>query len=118
MPTKALVNNDYIMDQDASVPFISPEFELTLPIESLNYQIRYDEGVAGLITWQGTIDGINWETLDLCEPVTLTIDGLARGSDIISILKIWETISAIRFTWGPAGASPGNINVSLRIGPI
>lgn len=117
----AIVNENYIVDEDSSVSFTSPIIDLEAPLRAINYQVSWDEGVQGELVWQASIvdDPFLWEDLVNCKDVKLSIpsDGSGNNHSILSIEGIWLTVGYLRFEWRPSG-SVGLLNVSIRIVPV
>ena len=117
----AIVNENYIVDQDSSVGFQSPIVDLESALSAINYQVLWDADVSGELVWQASIfdDPFRWEDLVNCKAVKLNIPGDGNGNNhsIVSIDGIWLTVGFLRFDWRPSN-STGNLNVSIRIVPI
>jgi len=120
MPTRALTNLEYMVDQDSSATFESPPLDLTYPFVAVNYQFKWEVGVTGKFTWYATIFPDLWEPLVACEEVTFTIDGteeLGEEHNLISLPCTWLNSGYIKFVWVPEETSVGMIDVASRIVP-
>ena len=120
MATRAITNEEYVIDQDSSSSFQSSAIDLTLPLQAINYQAKWTAGVSGTLTWQAAIYEDLWETLVACEAVDLEITGSEPvKNSIVALPYSWLTMGYIRVIWVPSGGgSTGNINVAIRIVPI
>lgn len=122
MATRAITNENYLVDQDASVSFESPKpVDLELPLAALSYQFKWDVGVVGTVTFFASIypTPFEWEKLISCEEVSFTINNSNETeSEIVSIPGLWLNVGFIKFEFVPSGSSTGNISVASRGVPI
>ena len=120
MPTRALTNVNYLVDQDGSSSFTFDKvLDLKLPIASANWQMKWDAGVHGKFIWEASIypDPYCWEALVSCEPVELEIEP-GELSGIVSLPHTWLTVGFIRWRFEAIGSSSGLIQSAIRIVPI
>ena len=118
MPTRALTNLNYVVDQDSSVAFESPIIDLEKPIHSLSYQFRLDPTVRGIFKWYASIYPDLWEVFVACSTVDYVVEDGANAN-IIALPNAWLTVGRLKFVWTPTeGVSTGNISVAVRIVPI
>ena len=120
MSTKAITMTEYIVDQDGSVSFYSPIYNLTLPLKSMGWQFKWESGVLGTFLWEASIypGPYSWESLVVCETVSFTIDSSTTNESCIVVLPDqWQNVGYIRFGFVPATGSTGLIQTALRVVP-
>ena len=119
MATRAILNDKYMVDEDASVLISSPVLNLASPHQSLCYQFVWDSGVAGVVTFFASVfpSPHNWETLISCEEVTFNTASSLTDSTIVTIPGVWMNAAFIIFTFTPDVGSVGNMSVAQRIVP-
>lgn len=117
MATKAIINNSFVLDKDSSGAFNSPVTTLDEPLQSLNFQLFWEDGVLGAFQFQSNIKSGEWEQMLDCNkrPVQVIVGGVA-GNEIVSLINPWKAFNAVRFVWVPQSSS-GLINCSLRVVP-
>jgi hypothetical protein len=120
MPTEAKINESYLVDKDSSVYFETNPSNLATPMNAINYQLKWEAGVSGKVTWEASIYEGLWEDLEACEPVELVITGDELIKHCIIVLpNAWLTMGYLRFIWEPdASGSSGNISAAIRVVPI
>ena len=120
MPSRALTNVEYLVDQDGGSSFtFSKVLDLTLPIASANWQMKWASGVLGTFIWEASIypDPYTWEPLVACEAVELEIVA-GELSGIVSLPHSWLTVGFIRWRFEAEVGSTGLIQSAIRIVPI
>ena len=116
----ATIDQTFISGQDASSDFESPVINLSNPVSSLCFQLKWDSGVLGTFTWYASVfKPYVWEPLVSCgEDVTLIPAGVTLDSSIISLPSIWLTTGYIKFAFVKAVGSTGDVDVALRTVPL
>jgi len=117
MSIRAHINENYVAETSSVSAFDSPVIDLALPHSAISYQIEWEAGVVGEITWKAAIKSGLWETLVACEEVSLVVDGTAESA-IVAIPNIWFTVGYLKFSWVPNEGSTGNISAAIRVVPI
>lgn len=117
----AITNPIYLVDHDSSIPYTSPIIDLSKPLASICYQMKWSSSsVIGKFVWEASIfpDPYCWEQLVSCEAVELITKDQETLSGIVSIPNIWLTVGFVRFRWVPDVGSNGTFNVAIRLVPI
>ena len=117
----AITNPNYIVGQDASLPFTSPIIDMQKPVSSLCYQMKWSgQDVLGWFIWEASIfpDPFCWEQFVACEEVKFHTGETTALSNIIALPNVWLATGYVRFRWEPDLGSSGTINTAIRIVPI
>jgi hypothetical protein len=119
---RSLTNDQYLVDQDGSVPFDLPVIRNTLAIQTISWQFKWASGVAGKFIWEASLfpDPYCWEPLVSCQVVELdTLSQLPLLSGIVVLPEVWHTVEYIKPSWVPsAGGSSGLIQGAIRVVPL
>jgi len=117
----AILNPELFVDEDASVSFEMGVKDLSVPLQALGYQFKWDAGVAGTITFMASIfpSPYNWEALVSCEEVTFhTSESPVARTMILSIPGVWFSAAFLKFVFVPDVGSTGDMSVAERVAPL